>query len=43
MIGIDFDGPLIYIKKGKQERKVYIIMYSCNLTRAVYTDLMRPS
>ena len=41
LIGIDFAGPLIYIKKGKQEGKVYIIMYSCSLTRAASMDLMR--
>ena len=41
LIGLDFAGPLIYIKKGKQEGKTYILVYSCNLTRAVYMDLMR--
>ena len=41
VIGIDFAGPLIYIKKRKQEEKVYIIMYSCSLTRAAPMDLMR--
>ena len=41
MIGINFAGPLIYIKKWKQEEKVYLLVYSCSLTRAVYMDLMR--
>ena len=41
MIGLDFTRPLIYIKKGKQEGKTYILVYSCNLIRAVYMDLMR--
>ena len=40
VIHIDFE-TLIYIKKGKQEGKAYILMYSCSLTRAVYVDLMR--
>ena len=30
VIGIDFAGPLIYIKKGKQEEKAYNLVYSCN-------------
>ena len=41
VIGIDFAGPLIYKKKGQQEAKAYILVYSCSLTRAVYMDLMR--
>ena len=41
MIGFDFAGPLIYIKKGNQEGKAYILLYSCSLTRAVYMELMR--
>ena len=39
VIGIDLS--LIYIKKGKQEEKTCILVYSCSLTRAVYMDLMR--
>ena len=41
VIGIDFAGPLIYIKKGELEGKAYILVYSCSLSRAVYMDLMR--
>lgn len=35
VIGINFAGPLIYIKNEKQEEKAYILVYSCNLTQAV--------
>ena len=41
VIGIDFAGPLIYIKKVELEGKVYILVYSCSLSQAVYMDLMR--
>ena len=41
VIGINFAGPIIYRKNGKQEGNAYILLYSCNLTRAVYMDLMR--
>ena len=35
VIGINFAGPLIYIRSEKQEEKAYILVYSCNLTQAV--------
>ena len=34
-------GPLIYILKGKQEGKAYMLAHSFSLTRAVYIDLTR--
>ena len=40
MIGVDFAGPLRYWKKPKTEGKVYILLYACSVTRAVYVDLV---
>jgi hypothetical protein len=38
-IGVDYAGPIKYRHK-KSEKKVYILLYSCSLTRAVYLDLL---
>ena len=39
-IGVDFAGPIKYIKKRKEDGKAYILLYACSLTRAVYLELM---
>ena len=39
-IGVDFAGPIKYVKKRKEEGKAYILLYACSLTRAVYLELM---
>ena len=39
VIGVDFAGSVKYRDKGK-ERKSYIALYSCSLTRAVFLDLL---
>ena len=39
-IGVDFAGPIKYLKKPKQEAKSYIVLYACSLTRAVYLELL---
>ena len=39
-IGVDFVGPIKYLKKPKQEAKSYIVLYACSLTRAVYLELL---
>ena len=38
-IGVDYAGPIKYRHK-KLEKKAYILLYSCSLTRAVYLDLL---
>ena len=38
-IGVDYAGQTKYRHK-KLERKAYILLYSCSLTRAVYLDLL---
>ena len=40
VIGVDYAGPLIYRKTNKTEEKAYFLLYCCNLTRAVYIDLL---
>ena len=39
-IGVDFVGPIKYLKKPKQEAKSYIVLYACSPTRAVYLELL---
>ena len=40
VVGVDFAGPIKYLTKTKQERKAYIVLYTCSLTRAVYLELL---
>ena len=35
-LGMDFTGPLYVKTRGKQMRKVYIALFSCYVTRALY-------
>ena len=39
IIGVDFAGPVKYQKSGR-EKKSYIVLYTCSLTRAVFLDLL---
>ncbi len=39
IIGVDFAGPIKYQKNGR-EKKSYIVLYTCSLTRAVFLDLL---
>lgn len=40
VIGVDYAGPIRYLGKMKKEKKAYILLYTCSLTRAVYLDLL---
>ncbi|XP_046856191.1 uncharacterized protein LOC124449302 [Xenia sp. Carnegie-2017] len=40
VLGVDFAGPLRYMGKGKMERKTYLVLYACSLTRAVHMELL---
>ena len=40
VIGVDYAEPLLYRAKNKKERKAYVLLYTCSLTRAVYLDLL---
>ena len=40
VIGVDFAGPIIYRTKSKAEKKSYLALYGCSLTRGVFLDLL---
>lgn len=40
VIGVDFAGPIRYRTKPKAEKKAYLALYGCSLTRGVYLDLL---
>ena len=40
VIGVDFAGPVKYRSKRKEERKAYMVLYSCSLTRRVFLELL---
>ncbi len=40
VIGVDYAGPIRYLNKTKKEKKAYVALYACSLTRAVYLDLL---
>ena len=40
VIGVDFAGPIRHRTKSKAERKTYLALYGCSLTRGVYLDLL---
>ena len=40
VIGVDFAGPVKYRSKRKEERKAYVVLYSCSLTRRVFLELL---
>ena len=40
MIGVDFAGPVKYRNKCKEERKVYVVLYPCGLTRGVFLEVL---
>ena len=39
VIGTDYAGPIYYRTKSKQECKAYILLFLCNLSRAVHLEL----
>ena len=38
--GVDFLGPVKCRNKRKEERKAYVVLYSCSLTRKVFLELL---
>ena len=40
VVGMDFVGPIAYKVSAKTERKAYILLFVCSLTRAVYIDVI---
>ncbi|XP_028409519.1 uncharacterized protein LOC114532142 [Dendronephthya gigantea] len=41
VVGVDFAGPIRYRTKAKAERKAYLVLYGCSLTRAVHLEILR--
>ena len=41
VIGVDFAGPIRYRTKAKAEKKAYLVLYGCSLTRAVHLEILR--
>ena len=40
VIGVNYAGPVRYRVAKQRERKAYILLYACSLTRGVYLDLL---
>ena len=40
VVGTDYAGPIYYKALNKSELKVYILLFFCSITRAVYIDLV---
>ena len=40
VIGVDFAGPIQYLKRKKQLGKAYILLSACSLSRAIHLDLL---
>ena len=41
VVGVDFAGPIRYRTKGKAEKKAYLVLYGCSLTRAVHLEILQ--
>ena len=40
VIGTDYTGPFICKKKGKRDIKVYLLLFTCSLTRTVHLHIL---
>ena len=40
VLGIDYAGPIKYMKRKKVEGKAYIVRFACSLCRVLYLDLL---
>ena len=40
VVGIDFTGPIRYKQKKKSEKKAYLAIFTCSLSRAVHLELL---
>ena len=41
VVGVDFAGPIRYVTRNKAERKAYLLLYGCSLTRAVHLEVLK--
>ena len=40
VIGLDFAGPILYKKGSSKQNKSYILLFTCNLSRAIHLQLV---
>ena len=40
IIGTDYAGPFLCKSKGKKERKVYLLLFTCSLSRAIHLEML---
>ena len=40
VIGTDFAGPIMYRTKNTREKKSYILLFTCSLTRVIHLELL---
>ena len=40
VIGTDYAGPFICKTKGKRDIKVYLLLFTCSLTRAIHLEIL---
>ena len=40
IIGTDYAGPFLCKSKGKKERKVYLLLFTCSLARAIHLEVL---
>ena len=41
VLGVDFAGPIRYRAKTMVEKKAYLVLYGCSLTRAVHLEVLK--
>ena len=41
VVGVDFAGPIRYVTRNKAERKAYLLLYGCSLTRAIHLEVLK--
>ena len=40
VIATDFTGPILYRTKNRDEKKAYILLFTCSLTRSIHLELL---
>ena len=40
MVGVDFAGPIKYLKLSRKEGKAYLVLFACSLSRALYLEVL---
>ena len=41
VLGVDFAGPIRYQSKTRAQKKAYLVLYGCSLTRAVHLEVLQ--